>query len=54
MLLQYRFIAKWYGRMCHVLGLHTRSSKQNFTQEPDESVRMDLIGDDVRHPNNVV
>jgi len=36
-----------------VLGLHTRSSTQNFPRGPDESVRMDLIGDDERHPNNV-
>lgn len=52
MLLQYRFIAKWYRRiLSDVFGLHTQSSKQKSRQEPDESVRMDLIGDGENHPN---
>jgi hypothetical protein len=27
-----------------VHGLHTRNSDQNFPQEPDESVQIDLLG----------
>ena len=56
MLLQFHFIAEWYERIqgqSHVHALHTRNSEQNFPQEPDESVRMDLLGNGARHSNNV-
>lgn len=50
MLLRYRFIAEWYERVqgqSHVHGLHTHA-EHHFPQEPDESVRMDLLGNVVR------
>lgn len=56
MLLHFRFIAEWYERIqgqSHVHALHTRNSEQNFPQEPDESVRMDLLGNGVRRSNNI-